>query len=52
MTSARVLVVEDESRMAGLLKRALQDEGQAVDVAVDGQEGLWPLVGGGDRRQG
>ena len=52
MTSARVLVVEDESRMAGLLKRALQDEGQAVDVAVDGQEGPWPLVGGGDRRQG
>ena len=37
----RVLVVEDESRMAGLLKRALQEEGHAVDVAADGQEGLW-----------
>ena len=37
----RVLVVEDETRMAGLLKRALQEEGHAVDVAVDGQEGLW-----------
>jgi two-component system, OmpR family, response regulator len=36
-----VLVVEDESRMAGLLKRALQEEGHAVDVAADGREGLW-----------
>jgi len=37
----RVLVIEDETRMAGLLKRALQEEGHAVDVAADGQEGLW-----------
>ena len=37
----RVLVVEDETRMAGLLKRALQEEGHAVDVAADGHEGLW-----------
>jgi two-component system, OmpR family, response regulator len=36
-----VLVVEDEPRMAGLLKRALQEEGHAVDVAADGREGLW-----------
>ncbi len=36
-----MLVVEDEARMAGLLKRALQEEGHAVDVAVDGPEGLW-----------
>jgi two-component system OmpR family response regulator len=36
-----VLVVEDEARMAGLLKRALQEEGHAVDVAADGLEGLW-----------
>ena len=34
-------MVEDESRMAGLLKRALQEEGHAVDVAADGREGLW-----------
>ena len=33
-------MVEDESRMAGLLKRALQEEGHAVDVAADGREGL------------
>ena len=37
----RVLVVEDEARMAGLLKRALQEEGHAVDIASDGPEGLW-----------
>jgi two-component system, OmpR family, response regulator len=37
----RVLVVEDEVRMAGLLKRALREEGHAVDVAADGPEGLW-----------
>ena len=37
----RVLVVEDEARMAGLLRRALREEGHAVDVAADGHEGLW-----------
>jgi len=37
----RVLVVEDEARMAGLLQRALREEGHAVDVAADGPEGLW-----------
>jgi two-component system, OmpR family, response regulator len=37
----RVLVVEDEARMARLLKRGLEEEGHAVDVAVDGPEGLW-----------
>jgi two-component system OmpR family response regulator len=37
----RVLVIEDEVRMARLLKRALEEEGHAVDVAGDGPEGLW-----------
>jgi len=37
----RVLVVEDEVRMARLLERALREEGHAVDVAADGPEGLW-----------
>jgi two-component system OmpR family response regulator len=37
----RVLVVEKEPRMAGLLKRALQEEGHAVDLTADVQEGLW-----------
>jgi two-component system, OmpR family, response regulator len=37
----RVLVVEDETRMARLLKRGLEEEGHAVDVAGDGPDGLW-----------
>src|SRR5215468_5386573 len=37
----RMLVVEDEPRMARLLKRGLEEEGHAVDVAGDGPEGLW-----------
>jgi two-component system OmpR family response regulator len=37
----RVLVVEDDPRMAGLLRRGLQEEGYAVDVASNGEEGAW-----------
>jgi two-component system, OmpR family, response regulator len=37
----RVLVVEDEARMASLLERGLREEGYAVDVANDGPDGLW-----------
>jgi two-component system OmpR family response regulator len=37
----RVLVVEDEVRMAALLERGLREEGYAVDVAADGTDGLW-----------
>jgi len=37
----RVLVVEDELRMAALLKRGLTEEGYAVDVASTGTEALW-----------
>jgi DNA-binding response OmpR family regulator len=36
----RVLVVEDERRMAAALQRGLQAEGFAVDLAYDGEEGL------------
>lgn len=37
----RVLVVEDEAKMADLLRRALEREGYAVDVASDGTDALW-----------
>ncbi|MGH9280887.1 MAG: response regulator transcription factor [Acidimicrobiales bacterium] len=37
----RVLVVEDEPRMASVLRRGLTEEGYAVDVAGDGIDGLW-----------
>ena len=34
----RVLVVEDERRLAGIIKRGLMEEGYAVDNAYDGEE--------------
>lgn len=37
----RVLVVEDEKRLAAGLKKGLEAEGFAVDVALDGTDGLW-----------
>ena len=37
----RVLVVEDEIRMARLIRRALEEEGHAVDIAHNGTDGLW-----------
>ncbi|GAA2739331.1 MULTISPECIES: response regulator transcription factor [Kitasatospora] len=37
----RVLVVEDERRLAAALQRGLRAEGFAVDLAHDGEEGFW-----------
>ena len=37
----RVLVVEDEVKMASLLKRGLEEEGYLVDIASDGLTGVW-----------
>jgi DNA-binding response OmpR family regulator len=37
----RVLVVEDEKRLAAGLRTGLEAEGFAVDVALDGTDGLW-----------
>ncbi|MDP8980551.1 MAG: response regulator transcription factor [Acidobacteriota bacterium] len=36
----RILVVEDERRMANLLRQGLAEEGHSVTVALDGNEGL------------
>jgi len=41
MGAMRALVVEDEVRLGSYLKRGLEAEGYAVDVAVDGAKGLW-----------
>src|SRR5205807_5600004 len=38
--SMRVLVVEDERRLAAAVRRGLQAEGFAVDLAHDGEDGL------------
>ena len=37
----RLLVVEDELKMAGLLVRGLREDGHAVDVARTGHDALW-----------
>jgi two-component system OmpR family response regulator len=37
----RVLIVEDEVKMAGLIRRGLRDDGMAADVAVKGEDALW-----------
>src|ERR1035437_2271050 len=36
----QVLVVEDERRMAELLRQGLEEEGHSVILAMDGKEGL------------
>jgi two-component system OmpR family response regulator len=37
----RVLVVEDEPKMADVIRRALQREGYSVDLAPTGSEAMW-----------
>ena len=37
----RILIIEDEKKMARFLERGLQEERFAVDVAHDGEEGLY-----------
>ena len=37
----RVLIVEDEAKMAGLLRKGLRQEGIAVDLAGKGEDALW-----------
>jgi two-component system OmpR family response regulator len=37
----RVLIVEDELKMAGLVRRGLVEEGHAADVAAKGEDAVW-----------
>ena len=37
----RVLIVEDEPKMASLVRRGLEEEGIAVDVAGRGEDAVW-----------
>jgi two-component system OmpR family response regulator len=41
MASVRVLIVEDELRMASLIRRGLMGEGIAADTVASGEEALW-----------
>jgi two-component system, OmpR family, response regulator len=37
----RVLIVEDEVKMASLIRRGLREEGLVADVAIKGEDALW-----------
>jgi two-component system OmpR family response regulator len=37
----RILVVEDDVRMASMLRRGLSEEGHTVDLVGDGKEAIW-----------
>ncbi len=37
----RVLIVEDEAKMAGLIGRGLREDGMAVDLAGNGEDAVW-----------
>ena len=41
LRNMRILVVEDEPKMAELLRRGLAEEGHAADVARKGDDALW-----------
>src|SRR6266566_4033377 len=40
MGFVKVLVIEDEIKLAALIQRGLQEEGHVTDVATRGEEGL------------
>jgi two-component system OmpR family response regulator len=41
MEAVRILVVEDERKLAELIARGLREEGHAVDIATEGESALW-----------
>jgi DNA-binding response OmpR family regulator len=42
----KLLIVEDDKKIATMLKRGLEDEGFSVDVSFDGDDGLWRATEG------
>jgi two-component system, OmpR family, response regulator len=41
LSGVRVLVVEDEPKMAALVRRGLVEEGHAADIASQGEDAVW-----------
>jgi two-component system OmpR family response regulator len=37
----RILVIEDDVKMAGLIRRGLRGDGMAADVAIKGEDAMW-----------
>jgi heavy metal response regulator len=46
MPPVRILVVEDEHKVASFIQKGLEEEGYAVDGAADGEEGLAMALAG------
>jgi two-component system OmpR family response regulator len=46
-STVRILVVEDSVKMAGLLKKGLEREGYAVDLAGTGEDAIWLVAENG-----
>ena len=46
MRLMRILVVEDEAKVGSFIRRALEEESYAVDLSIDGAEGLDLALGG------
>ena len=43
----KLLLVEDDKKIATAVKRGLEAEGFTVEVALDGTDGLWMATEGG-----
>jgi two-component system OmpR family response regulator len=41
MDAMRVLIIEDEVKMASIIRRGLKGDGMAADVAIKGEDALW-----------
>jgi CheY-like chemotaxis protein len=39
--TVRVLVVEDEVKLASLIRKALREQGMLADLATKGEDALW-----------
>jgi two-component system OmpR family response regulator len=37
----RILIVEDDAKLAGLIRRGLREDGAAADIAATGEDALW-----------
>jgi len=40
----RILIIEDEKKIADFIKRGLKEEEYAADVAYDGEQGYFPAT--------
>jgi two-component system OmpR family response regulator len=41
LSAVRVLIVEDEAKLAGIIRRGMRERGLSADVAATGEDALW-----------